>query len=377
MTLDSKVVWFNASLWDGLDQSKAYVFGGRSFSIYEVTDAGLNLVYDSGSGFEEITAEQLPAYFNASNDKTSLDNRSGKKGPEPESVVTGTVDGRTYAFIALERISGVMVYDITDPANAEFVNYINSREFDTAIQGDVSPEGLCFVPAGASRTGNALLLAACEVSGTLAVYELTTPAAPDVPTVPATPAAPADPEQRKGLPFTDVQESSWFYDAVAYVYGNGLMNGMTDTAFAPGVTMTRGMLVIILYRMAGSPAVSGAAGFGDVPAGAYYADAVAWAAANGIVTGYDAGTFAPDAPITREQLAAILYRCAGASGDNAALDGFTDAASVSGYASGAMAWAVDTGLITGMGDGTLAPQGSATRAQTAVILMRFAKTAGK
>lgn len=377
VTLDSKVVWFNASLWDGLDQSKAYVFGGRSFSIYEVTDAGLNLVYDSGSGFEEITAEQLPAYFNASNDKTSLDNRSGKKGPEPESVVTGMVDGRTYAFIALERISGVMVYDITDPANAEFVNYINSREFDTAIQGDVSPEGLCFVPAGASRTGNALLLAACEVSGTLAVYELTTPAAPDVPTVPATPAAPADPEQRKGLPFTDVQESGWFYDAVAYVYGNGLMNGMTDTAFAPGVTMTRGMLVTILYRMAGSPSVSGAAGFGDVPAGAYYADAVAWAAANGIVTGYDADTFAPDAPITREQLAAILYRCAGASGDNAALDGFTDAASVSGYASGAMAWAVDAGLITGMGDGTLAPQGSATRAQTAVILMRFAETAGK
>ena len=215
------------------------------------------------------------------------------------------------------------------------------------------------------------------MSGTLAVYELTTPAAPDVPTVPATPAAPADPEQRKGLPFTDVQESSWFYDAVAYVYGNGLMNGMTDTAFAPGVTMTRGMLVTILYRMAGSPAVSGAAGFGDVPAGAYYADAAAWAAANGIVTGYDADTFAPDAPITREQLAAILYRCAGASGDNAALDGFTDAASVSGYASGAMAWAVDAGLITGMGDGTLAPQGSATRAQTAVILMRFAKTAGK
>ena len=377
VTLDSKVVWFNASLWDGLDQSKAYVFGGRSFSIYEVTDAGLNLVYDSGSGFEEITAEQLSAYFNASNDKTSLDNRSGKKGPEPESVVTGTVDGRTYAFIALERISGVMVYDITDPANAEFVNYINSREFDTAIQGDVSPEGLCFVPAGASRTGNALLLVACEVSGTLAVYELTTPAAPDVPTVPATPAAPADPEQPKGLPFTDVQESGWFYDAVAYVYGNGLMNGMTDTAFAPGVTMTRGMLVTILYRMAGSPAVSGAAGFGDVPAGAYYADAAAWAAANGIVTGYDADTFAPDAPITREQLAAILYRCAGASGDNAALDGFTDAASVSGYASGAMAWAVDTGLITGMGDGNLAPQGSATRAQTAVILMRFAKTAGK
>ena len=90
--LEEKVVWFNANLWDDLDESKAYVFGGRSFSIYEVTETGLTLVYDSGSDFEEITAEQLPDYFNASNDKISLDNRSGKKGPEPETVVTGTVD---------------------------------------------------------------------------------------------------------------------------------------------------------------------------------------------------------------------------------------------------------------------------------------------
>lgn len=173
VTLDSKVVWFNANMWDGLDDSKAYVFGGRSFSIYEVTDSGLSLVYDSGSEFEEITSDKIPEYFNTSNDKNSLDNRSGKKGPEPESVVTGTVEGKTYAFIALERIGGVMAYDITKPEHTSFVNYINyinSREFDTAIQGDVSPEGLCFVPASDSKTGKPLLLAACEVSGTLAVY---------------------------------------------------------------------------------------------------------------------------------------------------------------------------------------------------------------
>ncbi|MGN1413905.1 MAG: choice-of-anchor I family protein [Anaerovoracaceae bacterium] len=170
VTLDKKVVWFNANLWDGLDSEKAYVFGGRSFSIYEADENGLRLVYDSGSDFEQITAEKLPEYFNTSNDKISIDNRSGKKGPEPESVVTGTVGGKTYAFIALERIGGVMVYDITDPANAEFVNYINSREFDDVIQGDVSPEGLCFVPAAGSN-GKAMLLAACEVSGTLAVYQ--------------------------------------------------------------------------------------------------------------------------------------------------------------------------------------------------------------
>ncbi len=171
VTLEQKVVWFNTNLWDGLDSGKAYIFGGRSFSIYEVNDNGLTPVYDSGSELEAITAETLPAFFNASNDKITLDNRSGKKGPEPESVVTGTVGDRVYAFIALERIGGVMVYDITDPANAKFANYINSREFDDAIKGDVSPEGLCFVPASDSKTGKAMLLAACEVSGTLAAYD--------------------------------------------------------------------------------------------------------------------------------------------------------------------------------------------------------------
>lgn len=147
------------------------MFGGRSFSLYEVTNSGLSLVFDSCSEFEQVTAEKLPDYFNASNDKTSLDNRSGKKGPEPESVITGKVNGKTYAFVAIERIGGIMVYDITDPENSEFVNYINSREFDDVIKGDVSPEGLCFVSASDNRSGKALLLAACEVSGTLAVYE--------------------------------------------------------------------------------------------------------------------------------------------------------------------------------------------------------------
>ncbi|MGN0577875.1 MAG: choice-of-anchor I family protein, partial [Ruminiclostridium sp.] len=172
VTLDKKVVWFNSTMWDGLDESKAYVFGGRSFSIYEATANGLTLVYDSGSDFEAVTANKLPDYFNASNDKISIDNRSGKKGPEPESVVTGIFGEKTLAFIALERIGGIMVYDISEPANAKLVNYINSREFDDAIKGDVSPEGLCFVAASDSKSGKALLLAACEVSGTLAVYQL-------------------------------------------------------------------------------------------------------------------------------------------------------------------------------------------------------------
>ena len=171
-TLDKKVVWFNTDLWDGLDSTKDYVFGGRSFSVYEVSDSGITPVFDSGSGFEEITAEKIPEHFNCSNDKIDMDNRSGKKGPEPESVVTGVVGGKAYAFTALERIGGIMIYSIADPQNTAFVNYINSREFDDKIKGDVSPEGLCFVSADKSKTGTPLLLAACEVSGTLAVYEL-------------------------------------------------------------------------------------------------------------------------------------------------------------------------------------------------------------
>ena len=106
---------------------------------------GLNEVYDSKDDFERITAEYIPDHFNCSNDNIDKDDRSGKKGPEPENVTIGTVNGKTYAFIAIERIGGIMVYDITDPAKAEFVNYINSREFASEIQGDVSPEGLCFV----------------------------------------------------------------------------------------------------------------------------------------------------------------------------------------------------------------------------------------
>lgn len=132
-----------------------------SISISPATDNGLKLIYDSGSEFEEIMAEKLSDYFNTSNDKTSIDNRSGKKGPEPESVVTGVIGNKTFAFIALERIGGIMVYDITDPSNIKFANYINSREFDEVIKGDVSPEGLCFITASSSKTGKAMLLAAC------------------------------------------------------------------------------------------------------------------------------------------------------------------------------------------------------------------------
>ena len=165
------------------------------------------------------------------------------------------------------------------------------------------------------------------------------------------------------------------------VYDKGMMTGVSADRFAPASTTTRGMIVTILYRLENEPAVSGGSAFTDVESGAWYADAVAWAAANDIVNGTSATTFAPNSPITREQMAAILYRYAAYKGydvsQKADLSGYTDAASISGYAKDALAWANAQKLITGVTDTTLNPQGSATRAQVATILMRLCETVVK
>ena len=175
-------------------------------------------------------------------------------------------------------------------------------------------------------------------------------------------------------PFTDVPGGAWYEDGVAYVYDNGLMNGTSGTTFSPESTTTRGMLVTILYRMAGSPSAEGGT-FTDVAVDAWYADGVAWAAANGIVGGYGNGRFGPDDPITREQMAAILYRYAQYKGyrttAGADLSGYVDADSVSSYALASLQWANAAGLVTGTSSNTLTPDGSATRAQVATIFMRF------
>ena len=178
------------------------------------------------------------------------------------------------------------------------------------------------------------------------------------------------------LPFTDVSTSDWFYDDVAFVYKNGLFSGTDSRSFSPNASMTRAMLVTVLYRLEGEPTVTGRSSFTDVRSGAYYEKSVIWAAANGIVTGTDSTSFSPDAKVTREQLAAILYRYAQyrklATDASAKLNSFTDADSVSAYASEALGWAVSEGLINGA-SGKLMPKGDATRAQVAAILHRFVK----
>ena len=178
-----------------------------------------------------------------------------------------------------------------------------------------------------------------------------------------------------GLPFADVPSGSWYYDDVAYVYDTGLMTGLTATAFGPNLSTTRGMIVTILWRMENEPAAKHGCPFADVRRGSYYEQAIAWASENGIVTGFDASTFAPDRTITREQLAAILFRFAAYRGMDAVtlrenLSSFQDQAAISAYAVSALNWAVGEGLMQGTGD-KLEPTGSATRAQVAAMLRRF------
>ena len=371
--LEGKVVFFKTEDFDGLDPEKDYVFGGRSFTVFQATENGLEEVFTSGDDFEALTAQYVPEYFNASNDNAVLDDRSGKKGPEAESVTVGTVDGKTYAFVALERTGGVMAYDVTDPEAITFVNYVNTRDFGTTVEGseeyedgeldkwvtggDVAPEGLLFLDAASSPNGEPLLLAACEVSGTVAVYQLGS-------------------EDLTVLPFTDVDNGDWFLAAVQYVYENGRMAGTSSTTFQPEVNLTRAMAAQVLYNLEGQPAVTGDTTFTDAAAaGDWAVKAITWAEQTGVVAGIGDGLFAPTANVTREEFAQMMYNYASYKEYDLTLEGdlsqFEDASAISGWAETAMSWANGSGLINGHDDGTIDPQGTTTRAQAASILMNF------
>lgn len=175
-----------------------------------------------------------------------------------------------------------------------------------------------------------------------------------------------------GTGFRDVQADAWYADAVQYVVSEGLMNGTDAAAFSPDTSMSRAMLVTVLYRLSGEPAVSQDSGFADVAADAYYADAVSWATEQGIVTGTSQTAFSPDESVTREQMAALLYRYAGEPSAAEDLSAYAYADSVSAYASDAMAWCVENGVLNGTDGSRLEPAASATRAEVAAVLQRFA-----
>jgi Ca2+-binding RTX toxin-like protein len=197
--------------------------GGRSFSIWDTQG---NLVFDSGADFERITARVYPEFFNASNTNNELDNRSDDKGPEPEGVTIGVIDGRTYAFVGLERTGGIMVYDITDPTDAEFVQYINTRNFDEEpgenSGGDLAPEGLAFISAEDSPTGQAMLAVGFEVSGTTRLFAIN--------------VVETDPDVRTGSQRADSILGDIAGDTINGAAGNDVLDGWSGNDVIDGGT---------------------------------------------------------------------------------------------------------------------------------------------
>ena len=270
-------------------------------------------------------------------------------------VADGGVINGSYPTSYVEGTVTVLPTNVTKPGYT-FLGWF------TAYSG-----GVLVKQIGATETGEKTFYARWQK--TVLPPPPITPGTPSAPVTPAKPAAPV------GLPFADVSGSDWFYNDVRYVYEKGIMDGTGADRFSPNAPLTRAMIVTILYRMAGSPSVSGSSDFTDVAAGKWFAKAVAWAAANGIVNGYGSGLFGPNDPVTREQLAAILYRYAVYGGMTAVtleenLGGFADTAQLSAYAIQAMNWAVGQGLINGSGS-NLVPKAQATRAQVAAIIHRY------
>ncbi len=207
-----------------------------------------------------------------------------------------------------------------------------------------------------------------EITRTVKVEK---PEEPTPPTPPNPPIfIPPDPPVVE-LPFTDVSESSWYYEAVKFMYEQGLMAGTGETTFSPNTATTRGMIAAILYRLEGNPETDASMSFTDIGPGEYYSEAIAWAAEQGIVAGYSETLFGPDDPVTREQLVSMLYRYAGSPKTTENLEAFTDSKKASKYAKPALCWAVETGILSGKGNGILDPQGKATRAEVASVLMRY------
>ena len=183
----------------------------------------------------------------------------------------------------------------------------------------------------------------------------------------------------QGLPFTDVTAGDWFHDAVAYVYQHGYFSGTGASTFSPNAPMDRAMVATVLYRISGETAKGDGTDFSDVPAGQWYSDGIAWASAKGVVNGMGDGLYIPTLAVTREQLVTMLYRYeteyrkTAATGSADDLAGFPDQDSVSDWAREAVGWAVEAGLVQGRDNGALDPAGTATRAEVATILQRFAQ----
>ncbi len=319
---DAALGRLNVTTASGLNEAgtcydELYSFGSRSFSIW-TTDG--TQVFDSGDDFEQTVARVVPEYFNSNHSESNLEGRSDDKGPEPENVTIGTVGDRTYAFIGLERVGGVMVYDISVPEDAAYVTYVNNRDFAVSVDGnietaedpaaflasagDLGPEGLTFVSATDSPTGEALVIVGNEVSGTTTFFGVTDLVEPE-------------PE----APFADVPTTHTFFEEISWLATQGVTTGYTEAngtmTFRPSQPVLREQMAAFLYRTAGSPpwTAPAASPFTDVPTSHTFYREITWLADQGVTTGYREAngttTFRPSQPVLREQMAAFLYRTAG------------------------------------------------------------------
>ncbi len=311
---------------------------------------------------------------------------------DENGVVTAHEPGYAYIKVSTDINTSVTAYCVVQvlPGEGHTVrfdsrggSYVASQ---TVAHGDTARE-----PAAPSRSGYTFA-GWCTDESLETAYDFTSPVlhdltlyakwndAPVTPVTPSKPSRPSQPDKPEtpSFPFTDVSQNDWFYSAVSDVYEKGLMQGVSATLFAPNQTTSRAMIVSILYRLDGSPAVSGKASFTDVAANTWYTDAVAWASANGIAKGFDDGSFRPDQAVNRQEIAAFLYRYAQYKGYDTTQGGmaireFADYDAISSYALGAMDWSVSTGILQGDAAKRLTPQSPASRAQVAAMLSRFCK----
>lgn len=330
------------NLWNGL-------VGGAGASVTPI--AGTSGAWLEGSG--TVTMNSLSDEVSLADSEISVTARgTNARFALADGIDSATVSGS--GNLALNCTAG----DVTVTFNGTAANGVTLARSGDSVTISGASGGSVVVSENGATTTTTTITPGQDVSVTLDG---------DINEEPDTPAG--------DMPFTDVRTSDWFYDPVKYVYEEGLMTGTGANTFAPNLTTTRGMIVSILYRLEGGPQINGSSPFTDVKDDDWYGDAVRWAERAGVVSGTSATTFAPNAAITREQLAAILMNYANYKHENtsarADLSKYSDVGKISSWANDVMAWAVSKGYISGMTATTLAPQGSATRAQVAAILQRY------
>lgn len=349
------------------DKDNHNIGSAKSYGPSNVNDALPTTAAESGYVFNGWKFEGIDGVYTTLTDEllTKLAAKSGTVSATPDfsKRSSGSSGGSS---------SGKTTYKVTTSAvNNGGVNASPSNaEKGAAITITLSPDKGYKLDKLTVTDGSGKTVSTVKKSDT--VYTFTMPASAvkvGVSYVKAT----ETPSETK---FNDVSANDWFASAVDYVTGKGMMNGTADNTFSPKANTTRGMVVTVLYRLENQPSTS-AASFTDVASGAYYANAVVWANANGIVSGYGSGKFGPNDKVTREQLAAILYRYAQykkydvSVGEDTNILSYNDAQSISSYAIPAIQWACGAGVVTGKSGSTLDPKGNATRAEVAAMLMRF------